>query len=160
MKKKLLLSTLMIVFIYVIFAATSCKKNNSLTATTNTPDVPVIDSVKTALLTKSVWQKTLEGTDLNRDGIIDQTSPHFIPCNADDMALFQADGTLQWLEGPTKCDPTSPNVYYLTWRLTTNGLFMLGRDLKLYRLTDHELSIYYEDKVGNDSAWQMMKFAH
>jgi hypothetical protein len=155
MKTKLLLPTLII-----LFACLACKKNNSPTVPTNTPEVPVIDSEKNALLTKSVWQKTLEGTDLNRDGIIDDTSPHFIPCNADDMALFQVDGILQWLEGPTKCDPTSPNVYYLTWRFTTNGIFMIGRDLKIYRLTEHELCVYYADKVGNDSAWQMMKFSH
>jgi hypothetical protein len=45
------------------------------------------------------------------------------PCNQDDVWKFADNGTYQYTEGATKCDPTSPDVYESgTWTLNNGTL--------------------------------------
>ncbi|MEZ5031200.1 MAG: lipocalin family protein [Saprospiraceae bacterium] len=45
------------------------------------------------------------------------------PCDADDLTIFNADGTSTIDEGPTKCDPSDPQTY-------NNGSWSLSSDEK------------------------------
>lgn len=74
------------------------------------------------------------------------------------MALFLSDGTLTWFEGPTKCNANAPDTYSLAWHFTADGINLLGKDLKIFRLTDTEFTVYYEQENASKAEWQLMLF--
>ena len=152
MKKLTLPVTL---FIVIFSISVSCKKSSD-----NSSTPPHLDA-KTALITKSTWNKTNEGTDNDRDGVIDVVSAHFLQaCNTDDMATFQTNGKLIWSEGAVKCNASDPDNINLTWKFTSDGINMLDKDLKIFKLTETEFSVYYEQTSGANTTWEMMQFKH
>lgn len=150
--KQILQKTSLFIILIVLF---SCKKNVT----------PVIDAqadAKTVLLTKAPWKKTNEGTDNNKDGVVDVVSDRFLlPCNQDDIATFLTDGKLLWSEGPTKCDPAALDIATLKWSFTNDHTInMLDRDLTILKLTETEFVVYYEETDNGKAVWEMMQFKH
>ena len=75
------------------------------------------------------------------------------PCEKDDTEAFNANGTYISDEGPTKCDPTDPQIIESgTWTLTSNNtvLTLYTSDTtvtNVITLTSSDLELSYTDDL-------------
>ena len=80
---------------------------------------------KTELLMAGPWKYTAvvsnPAYDWNGDG---NSSTDILslmhPCEKDDLENYKASGVFEINEGATKCDPTDPQTWTLTWELIDN----------------------------------------
>jgi hypothetical protein len=85
---------------------------------------------KTELLTAAPW-KLIAATinpayNYYGDGNA-TTNIHGIlkACEKDDFEVYKTNVTVEYNEGPTKCDPSSPQIFSLPWSFTNNETKML-----------------------------------
>ena len=101
---------LCLVLIVVFSGVVSCTKS-----TTN----PVTKS-KTQYLTQAGWKLIKAELKTGAGPWVDQTST-ISPCDLDDIALFNANGSYEQNEGATKCSPTDPQIIETgTWVFLSN----------------------------------------
>ena len=105
---------------------------------------------KTELLTAGTW-KLIAATinpayDYYGDG--SPTTNIFSilkDCERDDFEVYKTDGTFEYNEGPTKCDPSSPQVFSLPWHFADNEttLFVDTVECIILELTANTLKLRY-----------------
>ncbi len=66
------------------------------------------------------------------------------PCDADDLTVFNADGTATGEEGATKCDPSDPQTY-------SNGTWALSADEKTLTMDFDGTEIAFTVKSASSS---------
>jgi hypothetical protein len=74
------------------------------------------------LITASAWRYDDAGVDANNDGTIDTPLPpgSIEDCDIDNTFTFNSNGTGVADEGPTKCDPSSPQTANFSWSFANN----------------------------------------
>jgi len=130
--------------ILVITGATSilsCNKDDDDNNTTKT---------KTELLTAGTWKYTAcvisPAYDYYGDGVMaTDLFAIFKPCEKDDFEVYKTDGTWEYNEGPTKCDPSYPQAFSEPWSFTANETKLLvGTDeIEILELTATKLKVRY-----------------
>jgi hypothetical protein len=98
-----------VAFSILLIALNGCKKDD---------DKPVS---KSDFLTSGTWALTAAITDDDGDGTFETNEfATFDPCFTDNIWTFNSNGSAVVDEGPTKCDPSDPQVQTGTWQLTNN----------------------------------------
>jgi len=130
--------------ILVITGATSilsCNKDDDNNSTTKT---------KTELLTSGTWKYTAcivsPAYDYYGDGVMATDLFAILkPCEKDDFEVYKTDGTWEYNEGPTKCDPSYPQVFSEPWSFTSNETKVLvgTTECTLLELTATTLKLRY-----------------
>ena len=100
-----------IAIVVVLIIAIGCKKDK--------------DSSRMGIITSGTWKlialSTEPGYDVDGDGHIDTDLFAFYDlCEKDDYFTFKSNGTYEINEGPTKCDPSDPQVYTSDWQFANN----------------------------------------
>jgi hypothetical protein len=100
-----------IVFAVLILIATGCKKDK--------------DGGRMGIITSGTWKiialATEPGYDADGDGDIDSDLfALYDACEKDDYFVFRNNGSFEVNEGPTKCDPSNPQVYSSEWQFANN----------------------------------------
>jgi len=104
-------------FLIAMAGFVSCKKdkdNNSITAKT-----------KTELLTTGSWKRTAlissPAYDWYGNGVFDTDILNIMmPCEKDNTDTYKTNGIFETNEGATKCDPSDPQTWTLTWTFADN----------------------------------------
>lgn len=142
MKKNFLTQTMALLLASIlILAASSCKKDDE--EKTNT------DKLTGKNFVMSGWTidppVTIQGTSF-----ADLWS--FLPeCTKDDFMVFNADGTVTFDEGATKCDPGDPQTDQGTWTYVDNETkISVTADgetdvMEIVELTDSTLKVSFEE---------------
>jgi len=111
MKRKIQLATLLLV-ITGAATALSCKKDDDKNDSTA--------KTKTELLTSGTWKYTSCIIEPAYDYYGDGNSVTDIfgimkTCEKDDFETYKTNGTWEYNEGPTKCDPSYPQIFSEPW---------------------------------------------
>ena len=96
----------------VLLLASGCKKDDDEA----TPD-------KTKLLTGGSWQLTAMTADPAIDWFgtpVTNVYAQLPACIKDDLTIFKTNGTVNYDEGPSKCNPNDPQTTTGTWAFNTN----------------------------------------
>ena len=127
-----------------MITAFSCKKNE------NTSDNAGTSKTKTELLTTGTWKyigATINpGYDYYGDGItVTNIFDIMKTCEKDDFETYKTNGTWEYNEGPTKCDPSYPQLFSLPWNFAANETkLVLGTDENtILELTATRLKLRY-----------------
>ncbi|HEY6436689.1 MAG TPA: hypothetical protein VIY47_08865 [Ignavibacteriaceae bacterium] len=113
-------SIALLLMIAGITTTLSCKKDKDI----NTA------KTKTELLTTGTWKYTAStinpAYDYYSDGIL-ATNIFTImkSCEKDDFETYKTNGMWEYNEGPTKCDPSYPQVFSESWSFTANETKLL-----------------------------------
>ncbi|MEZ4933028.1 MAG: DUF5004 domain-containing protein [Saprospiraceae bacterium] len=102
---------LAMVGLFALLFTTSCKKDDEAT-----PD-------KTKILTGGSWHLTAMTVDPAIDWFgtpITNVFSQLPTCVKDDLAIFKTNGTVNYDEGPSKCDPNDPQTTSGTWAFNTD----------------------------------------
>lgn len=143
MKKSMEHSLLLLLFAPMFIVVVSCQKDKNKDANNTSKS-------KTELLTTGTWK--YNGSIVNPaydyygDGIL--TTDIFSimkDCEKDDFELYKTNGTWEYNEGPTKCDPAYPQVFTLPWTLADNEtkLVLGGVEHAILELTTTSLKLRY-----------------
>jgi hypothetical protein len=120
-----------VIFILIV-VFTGCKKDSA----------PVAQpSQKMKLLTTGQWRLAAI-----TDGSDDQYS-HLPACVKDNYQIFKTDGTIEYNEGPTKCNPSQSQTSNGTWRFDKNET-EIWLDGGLWTLEELTTDVY---KIGTDT---------
>jgi hypothetical protein len=121
----------------------SCQKDENKNVNNTTKS-------KTELLTAGTW-KYIGATinpeyDYYGDGTL--TTDIFSimkDCEKDDFEVYKTSGTWEYNEGPSKCDPSYPQIFSLTWNFVDNEgkLILGGVDHTILELTATTLKLRY-----------------
>ena len=67
------------------------------------------------------------------------------PCEKDDFETYKTNGTWEYNEGLTKCDPSSPQIFSEPWSFTANEtkLFVGPVECTILDLTETSLKLRY-----------------
>ena len=67
------------------------------------------------------------------------------PCEKDDFEVYKTDGTWEYNEGPTKCDPSYPQAFSEPWSFTANetNMFVGTVEHTILELTATTLKLRY-----------------
>lgn len=84
-------------------------------------------------LTGGTWQITESRSDIDGDGTLDDILD---ACTADDLHDFNADGSYDFDEGATKCDPADPQ--------SDTGTWVLSADEKTLTITQSGFGLAFE----------------
>ena len=114
---------------------------------------------KTDLLTQASWKYENAALDLDRNGTADSPIPpgYLEACDTDNTITFKNDNTGTADEGPTKCDPATPQSAPFTWTFKDNEQTIsfgnidfagLSGDVKVVTLNDTKLELHKELSVG------------
>jgi hypothetical protein len=129
-------------FTCIVIIIVSCQKdknNDSNTARS-----------KTELLTTGTWKYT--GATINPaydyygDGVIVTNIFDIMKdCEKDDFEFYKANGTWEYNEGPTMCDPLYPQSFNLPWHFVDNEtkLMLGGDEHTVLELTATSLKLKY-----------------
>jgi len=132
MKSVLKMSGVMVLFLFL----NSCKKEEAKT--------------KTQLLTQKAWvMKKLEQKEGNNPWV--DEFQNFDACSKDDRYIFNANSTYEFNEGPTKCDPTDPQVFDSgNWFFTNNETkLQIGTDeFNIDTLDENNLVLSVQQTIG------------
>ena len=83
------------------------------------------DPTHEELLSAHPWQLTLIEVDANCDGVY-ETIGSVLPCNDDDLWLFEEDGTFAYDQGAWRCDVSLPQIITAgTWSLNSNSTVLI-----------------------------------
>ena len=106
------------------------------------------DSARMNLITTGKWKlvalTSQPGHDVDGDGIADTDMFAFMDlCEKDNLIVFKKSGEYEVDEGPTKCDPSDPQVATSHWQFTNNdtGIIIDGDLGKIEELTNSLLVI-------------------
>lgn len=115
------------------------------------------EPTKTDVLVQSSWKFDNAGIDTNKDGTIEfDISSQIQACLKDNTITFTKNNTGTVDEGPTKCDPASPQTLPITWSFADNETSMnLGGNaivgvngkFKLLALTKDKLTLAKDTTV-------------
>lgn len=124
----------LIIIVVLIFAFSSCKKEDKTPAKT-----------KTELLTAHYWKLTALTVDpplLTVTNLYAQMSP----CTKDDIQKYNTNNTVIYDEGPTKCDPADPQTTTASWNFNSTETIITedGENENVLNLTENELKLSYE----------------
>jgi len=150
-----------ILFVLVSGASTviSCKKDKDKDDNTA--------KTKTELLTAGTWKYTASiinpAYDYYGDG--NATTDIFSimkACEKDDYEIYKTDGTWEYNEGPTKCDPSYPQVFTLPWSFTANETKLLlgGVEHTILELTATTLKLRYDVEDGGVIYTEVDTYSH
>lgn len=92
------------------FSMTSCKKDKD-------------EATKTELLTGGNWQLTTLSSDPAFDWFgtpVTNIYAQLPACVKDDLTVFKTNGTVNFDEGPSKCNTNDPQTTSGTWALSTD----------------------------------------
>jgi hypothetical protein len=143
MRRSIEHSRLLLLFACIFITVVSCQKDedNDNSSTTKS---------KTELLTAGTW-KYIGATinpeyDYYGDGTL--TTDIFSimkDCEKDDFEVYKTNGTWEYNEGPSKCDPSYPQIFSLPWNFADNETrLMLGGDEHLIlELSANRLKLKY-----------------
>jgi len=130
--------------ILVITGATSilsCNKDDGNNNTTKT---------KKELLTTGTWKYTASiispAYDYYGDGVMATDLFAILKqCEKDDFEIYKTDGTWEYNEGPTKCDPSYPQAFSEPWSFTANetNMFVGTVEHTILELTATTLKLRY-----------------
>jgi len=122
-----------IVLLLMITITLSCKKDN---------DEPAAKT-KTELITSGSWKRTAfianPAYDWNADGTFDTNLLNtMFPCEKDNFETYQTNGLVITDEGVTKCNPSDPQTWSVSWRFSNNEtklIWDIGDEYTLLELT-------------------------
>lgn len=106
MKTIFWMAKLALLGMFALLFATSCKKDDPVT-----PD-------KVGLLTGGSWKLSAMTVDPAIDWFgtpVTNVFPQLPGCLKDDLTIFKTNGTVNYDEGPSKCDPNDPQTTSGTW---------------------------------------------
>jgi hypothetical protein len=140
MKKSIKLSKSLWLLVCSFIILISCHKDEN----TNTA------KTKTELLTTGTW-KYIGATinpayDYYGDGTLTTNIFDIMKaCERDDFETYNTNGTWEYNEGPTKCDPSYPQIFSLPWSLAANEtkLFVGPVEHTILELTATTLKLRY-----------------
>jgi hypothetical protein len=127
MKKSIKCLQLLFLLACFFVVVVSCQKDENKNDNNTTKS-------KTELLTAGTW-KYIGATispayDYYGDGTL--TTDIFSimkDCEKDDFEVYKTNGTWEYNEGPSKCDPSYPQIFSLSWNFADNeAKLMLGGD--------------------------------
>jgi hypothetical protein len=119
------------------FTFISCSKDSNTVAKSNTE-----------LLTQKNWKFEIYGLDENNNGTIEQSENNMMPCEADDLFKFNANGTGVFTGGTLECAPGEPSTINFNWTFSNNEteLAVFAAPEKINKLTETILEVYYMDQ--------------
>src|SRR5678815_1282319 len=102
----------------------------------------------TVLLIQDTWKFEIYGLDENNNGIIEETENAMLPCEADDIFTFNANGTGVFAGGAVPCSMGEPATISFNWSLSNNGteLAIFAAPEKINKLDENILEVYYMDQ--------------
>jgi len=112
-------------FTFIFILVSSCQKDKDNDHTTKT---------KTELLTAGTWKYTgaiiSPVYDYYGDGVLVTNIFDIMKdCEKDDFEIYKTNGTWEYNEGATKCDPSYPQIFSLPWKFADNETkLILGTD--------------------------------
>src|SRR6478672_4599630 len=128
-------------FISTFIIAISCQKDKDNHNTVKT---------KTELLTTGTWKYIgaiiSPAYDYYGDGTpVTNIFDIMKACEKDDFEIYKTSGTWEYNEGPTKCDPSYPQVFSLPWSFADNETKLLlgGDEHTILELTATTLKLRY-----------------
>lgn len=134
---------MLLLLTYIFFIVVSCQKDKN-------NDNHNIVKTKTELLTNGTWKYTgaiiSPAYDYYGDGaVVTNIFSIMKDCEKDDFEVYKANGTWEYNEGPTKCDPSYPQIFSLPWNFADNETkLMLGGDEHIIlELTATSLKLRY-----------------
>ena len=124
----------------------SCSKDSNTVAKSNTE-----------LLTQKNWKFEIYGLDENNNGTIEQSENSMMPCEADDLFKFNANGTGVFTGGTIDCSLGEPATINFNWTFSNNEteLAVFAAPEKINKLNEGILEVYYMDQ---NSQGQPVKF--
>lgn len=139
------LKTALLALALLSVAFTSCKKDDK----DNEPD-------KTSLLTDKSWKMTAATVDPAIDWFgsgtkVTNVYAQFPACVKDDLVIFKKNGTVNFDEGATKCEPNDAQTVNALWSLnpaeTIISITQTGEteSWKILELTNSKLVVEYEE---------------
>ncbi|HJS53142.1 MAG TPA: hypothetical protein VJ765_01320, partial [Chitinophagaceae bacterium] len=111
----------------------------------------------TELLTQKNWKFEIYGLDENNNGTIEQSENNMMPCEADDLFKFNADGTGTFTGGTIDCSLGEPSTINFNWSFSNNEteLAVFAAPEKINQLNETILEVYYMDQ---NSQGQQVKY--
>ena len=127
----------MLSFIYVLLwflqitMLFSCKKSEQTNSS----------KTKTELITSAPWKRTaLTSTpayDWNADGVFDTNIMNtMFPCEKDNFETYYLNGMVETNEGASKCTPTDPQTWSVTWAFAENETKLIWDGYDEYTLLE------------------------
>jgi hypothetical protein len=110
---KFSIKSLLLLLLMAAVSVSACKKDDE-------------ESAEDKLTAVSCWKQTKNET-FNPVTSIWENEP-IDACTQDDCTKFNADKTLSFDEGATKCDPTDPQTGTGTWTLSADGKMLTISD--------------------------------
>jgi hypothetical protein len=132
---KTILLKLITISLFSTIICASCKKETD------------VRKDNTALLTEKSWKFEIYGLDENNNGIIEEAENNMLPCEADDVYTFYANGGGAFNGGTMPCSIGETPVVNFNWRFENNGteLAIFAAPEKINRLDENILEVYYMD---------------
>src|SRR5262245_24903634 len=98
-------------------------------------------SRKMELITAAPWHRTALISDPAYDwyanGIADtDVLSIMLPCERDNLDLYGQNGVFTTDEGPTKCNPSDPQTWTMTWRFTNHETTLVFDGTDVYTLLE------------------------
>jgi len=133
--------------VYFLLVFVSCQKDEN--------DDHANAKTKTELLTTGTWKYTgatvKPAYDYYGDGAPTENIFAIMKdCEKDDFESYKTDGVWEYNEGPSKCDPSYPQIFSLPWNFADNETkLILGTDEHvILELTATELKLRYTFEDG------------
>lgn len=103
---------------------------------------------QTELLTQKSWKFEVYGLDENNNGIIEESENGMLACEADDVYIFNANGTGVYAGGALECSAGEPPTIDFGWTFSNNGteLAIFAAPEKINKLDENVLEVYYIDQ--------------
>ena len=121
-----------ILFLMVAVGFLSCKKEKGNTSPAKT---------KTELLTSGSWKRIAlvsnPAYDWNANGNFDTNILNtMFPCEKDNFETYLANGMVVTNEGATKCNPSDPQTWAVTWSFGDNETKLIWAGNDIYTLLE------------------------
>ena len=101
----------------------------------------------TKLLIEDQWKFERYGLDENNNGSIEESENNMLPCEADDIYAFFANGNGFYQGGPEPCSLGETAIINFNWRFENNctELAIFAAPEKISQLDENILEVYYID---------------
>lgn len=101
----------------------------------------------TRLLIENRWKFERYGLDENNNGVIEEGENNMLPCEADDIYAFFANGGGFYEGGPVPCSIDETTIINFAWRFENNctELAIFAAPEKISQLDENILEVYYID---------------
>lgn len=135
----------LIVSLLLFIAFISCNKENK-----------ILDR-NTRLLIEDRWVFERYGLDENNNGIVEEAENNMLPCEADDIYAFYANGNGFYEGGPLACSNGETTIINFSWRFENNctELAIFAAPEKISQLDENILEVYYMDV---NSSGELVKY--